>query len=141
MLGCLLVGDWIVVVVALVVGEALGLSPREFISMNHSAPALFVLEGSSPEMLFVPEPGRTVLDCGQPVAVDASGNGVGVGAGDAIAIAGYVRPDTVSRFCMRGDGTVDSFRSRRRFRFGSVSRAPRAPAALPRADSAFSKFK
>ena len=124
--------------VALSLPLVFGVDVATFLAMNHSVPALWVLDGGGTEMLFVPQPQRTRTDCGYAASIDASGFAAAEGA---VAVAAYIRPDTVSRFCLRGGGgggggVVDGPRSRRRFVWTAASAAPtlRAMAAAIEAD-------
>ena len=75
------------------------------------------VSGRRVEFLFVAQPERTRLDCGP----EPDG---------ALAVVGILEnkfdefDDTLSRWCLRGDGTGDSRRTRRKLEFQRVSAAP-----------------
>ncbi|KAH8065646.1 hypothetical protein JL722_19 [Aureococcus anophagefferens] len=112
---------WVGALLAALTAAAAPYDSTEFVALNHSRPALWVFEDTGVEMLFVAEPARTALDCGVDAAVDAFGEAA-PSVAPGLSIAGYVRPDTVSRFCLRPGGrrAVDSRRSRRVFTFGAA---------------------
>ena len=70
------------------------------------------------KFLFMAEPHRTHLECGQ------------YESGEALAVNGILenkddtRDDTLSRWCLRADGTGDSRWTRRTIRFRQISPAP-----------------
>ena len=74
--------------------------------------------GRRGEFLFMPEPHRTHLECGQ------------YEYGEALAVNGILenkddtRDDTLSRWCLRADGTGDSRFTRRTIRFRQIWLAP-----------------
>ncbi|KAH8044386.1 hypothetical protein JL722_14705 [Aureococcus anophagefferens] len=89
---------WVGALLAALTAAAAPYDSTEFVALNHSRPALWVFEDTGVEMLFVAEPARTALDCGVDAAVDAFGEAA-PSVAPGLSIAGYVRPDTVSRFC------------------------------------------
>ena len=112
--------------------------PREFIASQPQNTSLWSLQCSLGEdafeefffgagdskkyaartFLFVPEPHRTHLECGE------------YEPGEALAVNGILedkddrRDDTLSRWCLRADGTGDSRWTRRTIRFRQISPAP-----------------
>jgi hypothetical protein len=108
--------------------------PREFIASQPQNTSLWSLQCSlkvdedistaygrkfaARTFLFVPEPHRTHLECGE------------YESGEALAVNGILedkddrRDDTLSRWCLRSDGTAHSQRLRRTVWFNQISPAP-----------------
>ena len=110
--------------------------PREFIASQPQNTSLWSLQGAlegglgtlnylrdkrkytGRTFLFVPEPHRTHLECGQ------------YESGEALAVHGILEnkddrfDDSLSRWCLRADGTVDSWRTRQKLFFQHISPAP-----------------
>ena len=110
--------------------------PREFIASQPQNTSLWSLQGAlegglgtrnylrdkrkytGRTFIFVPEPHRTHLECGE------------YEPGEALAVNGILedkddkRDDTLSRWCLRSDGTAHSQRLRQTIWFREISPAP-----------------